>query len=519
MRQDDNRAAPRALSEAGTDLAFEKLSAVFSGVADLRKVFEAAGKRREAGRGTLLFIDEIHRFNRAQQDAFLPYVEDGTVILVGATTENPSFELNGALLSRAQVLVLRRLDDAALETLLARAEAHFGHALPLTDDGRAALRAMADGDGRFLLNLVEEIERLPADRALGPQELAELVQRRAPLYDKSQEGHYSTMTNSSSLNGSETSTGGSIIIPMDISDELTTMSITRNGMKMMKPMMKAVFSSERMKAGISAAEAHVLRGCGALAARWRTRTSRARRAGSGSIMKVRSGTHRDLVGLGWSMSPASSGCSASSLIFDRVGPMTNMRQEQREADEHLVGRDALQAQRVAGQRQHDDDAREAGEHDQQRRCDRQQRQQDDDQQALARACRLAAARRGRGRSWPLPCGPPPIDAADVRALDGRARRASTSGRCRLRRAQQARIASSKPMARDDGRQPTRLPRQRTDTMLPFNAGLRCGRRSCAVQDSRTVRSRRVSSIAVHGEKAAAPRRAAAPTATASQRLP
>ncbi|MGE3784304.1 MAG: replication-associated recombination protein A [Alphaproteobacteria bacterium] len=193
------------LSEEGTDLAFEKLSAVFSGVADLRKVFEAARKRREAGRGTLLFVDEIHRFNRAQQDAFLPYVEDGTVILVGATTENPSFELNGALLSRAQVLVLRRLDDTALEVLLARAEAHLGHALPLTEDSRAALRAMADGDGRFLLNLVEEIEHLPATRMLGPQEHAELVQRRAPLYDKSQEGHYNLISAlHKSLRGSDT---------------------------------------------------------------------------------------------------------------------------------------------------------------------------------------------------------------------------------------------------------------------------------------------------------------------------
>src|ERR1700681_2083961 len=171
----------------GTDLVFEPLSAVFSGVADLRKVFDAARKRREIGHGTLLFVDEIHRFNRAQQDAFLPNVEDGTVILVGATTENPSFELIGALLSRAQVFVLRRLDDAALEPLVARAEAHLGRSLPLTDDGRAALRAMADGDGRFLLNLVEEIDRLPRDQELGPQELAELVQRRAPLYDKQQE--------------------------------------------------------------------------------------------------------------------------------------------------------------------------------------------------------------------------------------------------------------------------------------------------------------------------------------------
>jgi putative ATPase len=189
----------------GTDLAFEPLSAVFSGVADLRRVFEAARKRREAGHGTLLFVDEIHRFNRAQQDAFLPYVEDGTVILVGATTENPSFELIGALLSRAQVFVLRRLDDAALETLLKRAEAQLGHALPLTPDGRAALRAMADGDGRFLLNLAEELERLPQGPALGSQELAGLVQRRAPLYDKSQEGHYNLISAlHKSLRGSDT---------------------------------------------------------------------------------------------------------------------------------------------------------------------------------------------------------------------------------------------------------------------------------------------------------------------------
>src|SRR5438132_2832904 len=178
----------------GTDLAFEPLSAVFSGVADLRKVFEAAKKRREIGQGTLLFVDEIHRFNRAQQDAFLPYVEDGTVILVGATTENPSFELIGALLSRAQVFVLRRLDDDDLETLLRRAEQHLGGALPLTTDGRAALRAMADGDGRFLFNLVEEIARLPAATPLGPQELARLVQQRAPLYDKAQEGHYNLIS-------------------------------------------------------------------------------------------------------------------------------------------------------------------------------------------------------------------------------------------------------------------------------------------------------------------------------------
>src|SRR6266851_4870291 len=189
----------------GTDLAFDPLSAVFSGVADLRKVFDAAKKRREMGHGTLLFVDEIHRFNRAQQDAFLPNVEDGTVILVGATTENPSFELIGALLSRAQVFVLRRLDDSALETLLARAEKHLAHAMPLTDDGRAALRAMADGDGRFLLNMVEEIDRLPREPALGPRELARLVQRRAPLYDKSQEGHYNLISAlHKSLRGSDT---------------------------------------------------------------------------------------------------------------------------------------------------------------------------------------------------------------------------------------------------------------------------------------------------------------------------
>jgi putative ATPase len=178
----------------GTDLTFEPLSAVFSGVADLRKVFDAARKRREMGQGTLLFVDEIHRFNRAQQDAFLPVVEDGTVILVGATTENPSFELIGALLSRAQVLVLRHLDDNDLETLLQRAEAHLGHRLPLTDEARTALRAMADGDGRFLLNLTEEIAQLRTEEPLGPDELARLVQRRAPLYDKAQEGHYNLIS-------------------------------------------------------------------------------------------------------------------------------------------------------------------------------------------------------------------------------------------------------------------------------------------------------------------------------------
>jgi len=178
----------------GTDLVFEPLSAVFSGVADLRKVFDAARKRREMGQGTLLFVDEIHRFNRAQQDAFLPVVEDGTVILVGATTENPSFELIGALLSRAQVFVLRRLDDNDLETLLQRAEAQLGRPMPLTDEARTALLAMADGDGRFLLNLTEEIAQLQTEEPLEPDELARLVQRRAPLYDKAQEGHYNLIS-------------------------------------------------------------------------------------------------------------------------------------------------------------------------------------------------------------------------------------------------------------------------------------------------------------------------------------
>jgi putative ATPase len=189
----------------GTDLAFEPLSAVFSGVADLRKVFEAAKRRREIGAGTLLFVDEIHRFNRAQQDAFLPVVEDGTVILVGATTENPSFELIGALLSRARVLVLRRLEDDALETLLQRAEHHLQRSLSLTGDARDALRAMADGDGRFLLNMVEEIARLPEDNLLDPNALVRLVQRRAPLYDKAQEGHYNLISAlHKSLRGSDT---------------------------------------------------------------------------------------------------------------------------------------------------------------------------------------------------------------------------------------------------------------------------------------------------------------------------
>jgi putative ATPase len=183
----------RLLAEA-TSMHFEPLSAVFSGVADLRKVFDAARKRRVGGQGTLLFVDEIHRFNRAQQDGFLPYVEDGTVVLVGATTENPSFELNGALLSRCQVFVLHRLDDAALETLLARAEAALKRQLPVDDAARQALKAMADGDGRFLLNLAEELALLPAGTVLDTAALAATVQKRAPLYDKAQEGHYNLIS-------------------------------------------------------------------------------------------------------------------------------------------------------------------------------------------------------------------------------------------------------------------------------------------------------------------------------------
>jgi putative ATPase len=183
----------RLLAE-GTGLVFEPLSAVFSGVADLRKVFERAAERRAAGEGTLLFVDEIHRFNRAQQDSFLPYVESGTVVLVGATTENPSFELNGALLSRCQVFVLRRLDDAALEELLRRAEAAEDRKLPLDAEARAALRAMADGDGRYMLNLAEELLALPPGKTLDTAALATAVQRRAPLYDKAQESHYNLIS-------------------------------------------------------------------------------------------------------------------------------------------------------------------------------------------------------------------------------------------------------------------------------------------------------------------------------------
>ena len=182
------------LLAARAGLAFVQLSAVFSGVADLKRAFEDAVKRRRT-QGTLLFVDEIHRFNRAQQDGFLPVVEDGTITLIGATTENPSFALNGALLSRCQVLVLRRLDDAALEALLARAETELGHPLRLDAEARTVLRAMADGDGRYLLNMAEQLAALPADTApLDQAALAVLLARRAALYDKDREEHYNLIS-------------------------------------------------------------------------------------------------------------------------------------------------------------------------------------------------------------------------------------------------------------------------------------------------------------------------------------
>jgi putative ATPase len=173
---------------------YQSISAVFSGVADLKKAFEAARVRRAAGQSTLLFVDEIHRFNRAQQDGFLPYVEQGTVTLVGATTENPSFELNGALLSRSQVFVLKRLDEEALEQLLARAESHMERPLPLTAEARQALTALADGDGRYLLTMTEVLFGLPEGETLDVQGLAGVLQRRAPAYDKSREEHYNLIS-------------------------------------------------------------------------------------------------------------------------------------------------------------------------------------------------------------------------------------------------------------------------------------------------------------------------------------
>lgn len=183
----------RLLAEAA-HLYFEPVSAVASGVAELRKIFEAAASRREVGQGTLLFVDEIHRFNRAQQDVLLPYVEDGTVTLVGATTENPSFELNSALLSRCQVMVLKRLDEVALESLLKRAEALMNKPLPLTADARQSLCAMADGDGRYALVMAEELLAQTITTPLDTDALAQFVQRRRPLYDKGQDSHYNLIS-------------------------------------------------------------------------------------------------------------------------------------------------------------------------------------------------------------------------------------------------------------------------------------------------------------------------------------
>jgi putative ATPase len=178
-----------------TSLHFEQISAIFSGIADLKKVFEAARQRRLTGQGTLLFVDEIHRFNRAQLDAFLPVMEDGTITLVGATTENPSFELNAALLSRARVLVFRSLDEAAVEQLLARAEEITGKSLPLDAEARASLVRMADGDGRAALTLAEEIWRsAKPGESFDAEQLQDIVQRRAPIYDKGQEGHYNLIS-------------------------------------------------------------------------------------------------------------------------------------------------------------------------------------------------------------------------------------------------------------------------------------------------------------------------------------
>ena len=177
-----------------TDLHFEQVSAIFTGVADLKKVFEAARGRRAIGIGTLLFVDEIHRFNRAQQDSFLPVMEDGTVTLIGATTENPSFELNAALLSRSRVLVFKSLDGAAIERLLLRAEELEGKKLPLDTQARGALAGMADGDGRYLLGLVEELLSLPPGPPLDVAALSETMQKRAPIYDKGQDEHYNLLS-------------------------------------------------------------------------------------------------------------------------------------------------------------------------------------------------------------------------------------------------------------------------------------------------------------------------------------
>jgi len=182
------------LLAGAADMVFEPVSAVFDGVAELRKVFSRAEARRQAGQRTLLFVDEVHRFNKAQQDGLLPRVEDGTVTLVGATTENPSFALNGALLSRAQVLVLERLDKAALEAILARVETHIGHPLPLDMVARADLCAMADGDGRYLLNMAALLIDRPATPTLDTAAIAQIVAARAPAFDKAGDQHYNLMS-------------------------------------------------------------------------------------------------------------------------------------------------------------------------------------------------------------------------------------------------------------------------------------------------------------------------------------
>jgi putative ATPase len=178
----------------GAGLEFQQISAVFSGVADLKKAFETARGRRAAGKGTLLFVDEIHRFNRSQQDGFLPYVEEGVITLVGATTENPSFEINAALLSRAQVYVLKRLEPDSMERLLARAEAHLARPMPITAEARALLCDLADGDGRYLLTLAEEVFALSDGKPLDAAALSKLLQKRAPVYDKDREEHYNLIS-------------------------------------------------------------------------------------------------------------------------------------------------------------------------------------------------------------------------------------------------------------------------------------------------------------------------------------
>ena len=181
-----------------TDMYFEPISAVFSGVSDLRRIFDEAKQRRQSGRATILFVDEIHRFNRSQQDGFLPYVEDGTVVLVGATTENPSFELNAALLSRCKVFVLKRLTDDALESIIKRAERQGGRDLPVTDEAREQLKSMADGDGRYLSNMLEALFDLPdrdlAEGPLTPEKLLSVVAQRPAVYDKDRDGHYNLIS-------------------------------------------------------------------------------------------------------------------------------------------------------------------------------------------------------------------------------------------------------------------------------------------------------------------------------------